>query len=212
MRNAIYLLLLLSISACVRLEANVQSFSNLPTVYAGKKVAVLGYPEKINESLEWRSYKPVFEKEFQQQGFVISNEDSADYIAYVTYGIGGPTTTTQIGSTPTYGQTGGGTTYSSGTVSSYGGGFGSYSGSSYTMPTYGVVGSSTYSYDVTTYTRTVAIDLVEKTNNNKVYEGKATSTGSCGVMAEVIDEIAEAIFKEFPVGSGKVSIQSKANC
>ncbi len=212
MRNAVCILLILALSGCARVNTNVQSFSNLPETYAGKKVAVLGYPKEIDDSLEWKSYKPAFEKQFEKQGFIISDEKSADYIALVTYGIGEPKTSTHVGSIPQYGQTGGGTTYHSGSVSTYSGGYGSYSGSSYTMPTYGIVGSSTYSYNVTNYTRTVSVHLVDKATDKKVYEGKATSVGSCGLIGEVIDEIAEGIFQKFPAGSGRVVVEGKFDC
>ena len=105
----------------------MQSFSNLPSTYVGKKVAVLDYPKEIDESLEWKSYKPAFESRFQKQGFVISNEEGADYIAFVTYVIGNPKTTTNVGSVPIYASTGGGTTYHSGSVSTMSGGYGSNS-------------------------------------------------------------------------------------
>jgi len=180
--------------------------------YKGKRVAVLGYPKEIDNSLEWNTYKPTFEREFQKQGFVLSDAENADYIAFVTYGIGAPQTSTQIESVPIYGQTGGGTTTHSGTVSSYSGGSANYYGSSYTMPTYGVVGSSTYSYNTTSYTRTVAINLVEKISNKKIFESKATSTGSCGIIGKVINEIAEGMFKKFPSGSGRVVVDWNSKC
>lgn len=210
MRNLSWFLVILFLASCV--QSNIQSFSNLPANYAGKRVAVLGYPKEIDESLEWRSYKPAFEEQFRKQGFVISTVENADYVAFVTYGIGGPQSSTHVGSVPIYGSTGGGTTYHSGTISSYTGGSANYYGSSYTMPTYGVVGSSTYSYNVTNYTRTVEINLVEKGTDTKVYESKATSTGRCGIIGEVIDEIAESMFEKFPSGSGRVSKGGKFNC
>ena len=150
-------------------------------------------------------------------GFSIAPEGSADYIAFVSYGIDGGTEQTGVTSTPVYGQTGGGTTYSSGTVSSYSGGYGSYSGTSYTMPTYGIVGSSTSSYSYTTYKRSLALDIVEAATVEdgepvKVFEGRLTSSGSCGIMREVIDEMIEAIFTDFPNANGKIVIPSKANC
>ena len=197
MRILSLLLAVLFLTSCVR--ANVQNFSALPLDYVGKRVAVLGYPEKTNKSLEWQSYRPFFEEQFRKKGFVISSVDNADYVAFVTYGIGDPETSTHVGSTPIYGSTGGGFTTHSGTVSSYRGGTANYYGSSYTMPTYGIVGTSTYSYNVTKYTRTVAINLVEKGTDKKVFESKATSTGRCGIIGKVIDEIAEAMFTKLVV-------------
>ena len=173
----------------------------------------MGYPKEIDKSLEWNSYKPAFEKQFEKQGFLISSIDNADYVAFVTYGIGDPQTRTHVGSVPLFGQTGGGvTTTHSGTVSSYSGGTANYYGTSYTMPTYGIVGSSTYSYNVTTYIRTVAINLVEKGSNRKVFESKATSTGRCGIIGDVINEIAEGMFRKFPSGSGRVVVNGKGEC
>ena len=75
------------------------------------------------------------------------------------------------------------------------------------MPTYGVVGTSNFSYNVTKYTRTVAINLVEKGSNKKVFESKATSTGSCGIIGKVIEEIVVGMFKKFPSGSGRVTVK-----
>ncbi len=88
------------------------------------------------------------------------------------------------------------------------------------MPTYGVVGSQAYSYNVTTYTRNVAVDIVtagslKDGSPSKIYESRAVSKGSCSQMPEVIDEILEAIFKEFPGESGrsrKVIIPGKFDC
>ncbi|WP_052657460.1 DUF4136 domain-containing protein [Thalassospira sp. HJ] len=212
MRILMVILGMLLLTACVRIQATVQSFSDLPNDYPGKTLAVIGYPDELAESLEWKTYKPIFEARFMEKGFVISLPNEADYLAFVTYGIGDPQTSTEIGSVPIYGQTGGGTTYHSGTVSSYGGGYGSYSGTSYTAPMYGVVGSSTYSYDVTTYTRTVFIDLFDAETEQKLYESSAVSSGSCGVISEVIDEITEAIFTKFPSGSGRVTVPAKSDC
>ena len=46
----------------------------------------------------------------------------------------------------------------------------------------------------------------------RVYEGKLISTGNCGMMNEVIDEIIEAFFMKFPKESGKVTVPSIVNC
>ncbi len=100
----------------------------------------------------------------------------------------------------------------SGTLSSYSSGSASYYGSSYTMPTYGIVGSSTYSYNRTSYMRTVAINLLEKGSNKKIFVSKATSTGSCGILGKVINEIAEGMFNKFPSGSGRVVVNLKGKC
>ena len=106
MRTLCLLFAMVFLASCAQVHSNVQTFSNLPMDYNGKRVAVLGYPEEIDKSLEWSSYKPTFEKKFQKQGFVMSDAENADYIAFVTYGISAPKTSTHIGSVPIYGQTG----------------------------------------------------------------------------------------------------------
>jgi hypothetical protein len=58
----------------------------------------------------------------------------------------------------------------------------------------------------------VSINLENSSTGKIIYESKATSTGSCGLIGEVIDEIAEAIFQKFPSGSGQVKIEGKFNC
>ena len=161
--------------------------------------------QELDESLEFAAYKKKFEFQFVQAGIqIVSEENVSDYVAVINYGIDDGTTTTQVGSVPIFGQTGGGYTTHSGSVYS-GGGFGSYSGSSYSYPTFGVVGSSSYSYNLTTYKRIVTMDIFKKNLGNemqKVYEAKVSSTGSCGQIGEVIDEIISALFYDFPGVSG----------
>ena len=205
------------LAGCAVVRAQVSSFSTLAMPVMNKSIAVIGYPEETNKSLEFRSYRPKFEQNFRAVGFSIAPPDQADYIAFVSYGIDTGTTQTSLVSTPIYGQTGGGTTYTSGTVSAYSGGYGPYSGTSYTMPTYGVVGYSTSTVQYTTYKRQLAVDIVEastvETNNPiKVYEGRLSSIGSCGAMSEVIDELIQALFVKFPNDSGKVEVKSETDC
>ena len=161
--------------------------------------------QELDDSLEFAAYKKKFEFQFVQAGIqIVSEENVSDYVAVINYGIDDGTTTTQVGSVPLFGQTGGGYTTHSGSIYS-GGGFGTYSGSSYSYPTFGVVGSSSYSYNVTTYKRVVTMDIFKKNLENqieKVYEAKVSSTGSCGQIGEVIDEIIAALFSDFPGVSG----------
>lgn len=159
-----------------------------------------------DNSLEFKTYKSKLEAKLISVGHTVTDDPSdAKYIAFFTYGI-------DEGKEKTYsysqwGQTGGGTTsYSSGTVTSSGGGNATYSGSTYQMPTYGVVGTNTGSY--TTYKRVIAVDMVyaESLSSGepiKTYEGRTDSVGSCSMIGEVMDEMIEAMFTDFPSESGK---------
>jgi len=207
---------LLILSGCMSFVRTTTTNFHAPGHEARGSIFVVAADANVNSSLEFQSYKTKIEVKLITTGYTIAQSvEEANFIAMVSYGIDNGKTS--IVSTPIFGQTGGGTTYSSGTV--YGAGSSaSYSGSSYTMPSYGVVGSSTSS--VTQYTRAVAIDIVEAQGLkdgiiNKKYEIRAKSTGSCSVIAEVFDEILEAMFKEFPGnngGSKTIDIPGKFNC
>ena len=216
-RIILSLLALAVLAGCASVQVQVSSFSTLTVPVANKTIAVVGYPEATNKSLEFSNYRPKFEQNFRAVGFSIAPAEQAHYIAFVSYGIDTGTTQTSLVSTPIYGKTGGGTTYTSGTVSSYSGGYGSYSGTSYTMSTYGIVGSSTSTVQSTVYKRQLAVDIVEAStvdadNPSKVYEGRLSSAGSCGAMIEVIDELIQALFMKFPNDSGRVKVAGEFDC
>ena len=170
-----------------------------------------------NNSLEFKAYKSKLEAKLTSVGHtVIDDPSDAKYIAFFTYGIDdGKDNNLSLAQ---YGQTGGGTTYSSGTVNSSGGDSATYSGTSYQMPTYGQVGTT--NIKITTYKRIIAVDMVDaETVANEepriIYEGRTNSTGTCGVIGEVIDEMIEAMFTDFPSESGKnrtLRIPSDVDC
>jgi hypothetical protein len=193
-----------------RVQANRTIFHNL-NFENNKKLFIVGYPPEINQTLEFISYKKIFEDKFLNLGFTVTdNQNTSDLTAYISYGIDDGKTSTQVGSLPIFGSTGGGTSYHSGSVSS-GTSFGNYSGTSYTMPTFGVVGSSTYSYNVTVYNRNLAMDILDSNtiknkNPNKVFEGRIKSKGCSSQINEVMPALVDAMFKEFPGVNGKSEI------
>lgn len=183
-------------------------FHSLNLNNVSKKVFIQGYPEQVNQSLEFKNYKKMFEDKFLNNGYtIIDNKDLSDLTVFISYGIDDGKTTTQIDSVPIFGSTGGGTAYHSGSVFS-GSSYGSYSGTSYSMPTFGIVGSSSYSYDITVYTRNLAMDIVEtkslgQKNPIKVFEGRIKSRGCSSQINEVMPPLVDAMFKNFPGTSGK---------
>ena len=209
-----FLIFVLTFSGCQTLETQVPRVVSDVTIFHeftpknDETIFVLGAHESMNSSLEFKSYKQKIEGKFIENGIsTVSSNEVADYIAVVNYGIDDGTTTTQISTTPIIGQTSGGTTTHSGSIYSSGG-YSSYSGSSYSYPTYGIVGTSTNSYNVTVYNRVLTIDIFRNTKSNnvsnptKVWEGQLKSSGSCGNINEVIDELIEAMFINFPGVSG----------
>ena len=185
--------------------ANVSVFHNITEKYKGKKVVVLPFQTELESSLEFQNYKKTIENNLQKYGFnIVQEKDSSDFIAFVSYGIGGGKD--KLVSSPVFGSTGGGSGTFSGSSYNYGtGGTTYYSGTTYSMPTFGVVGSRTGSIII--YTKQLALDLVETSTLeskkvNKIYEGRVKSTGSCSMIPAVMPEMLESLFKDFPKQSG----------
>ena len=200
----------LLLTGCVVTPVVQQEVHTTTTTFRGEgheqrgSIYVISANKEKNGSLEFQSYKSKIESKLAINGYKIArSKNDAEFIAVVSYGIdNGKSETISV---PIFGQTGGGSTYSSGTV--YGSrGAAYYSGLTYSMPTFGVTGSSAVSR--TNYTRAVAIDILDakslkEGNVNKKYELRASSSGSCSIIAEVIDAILEGMFTGFPNESGK---------
>ena len=78
------------------------------------------------------------------------------------------------------------------------------------MPTFGVVGTRTSSS--TTYTRNLAIDIVDTPSLNskkpkKIYEGRVKSSGRCREINYVIGEMMEALLQDFPGTNGESKLK-----
>jgi hypothetical protein len=79
------------------------------------------------------------------------------------------------------------------------------SNTTYNTLTYGVVGSGTST--VTIFKRYLNIDIIAIAKSGdgkvqKVYEGKAISSGSSGQLAPVMPAIVRSVFEDFPGKSG----------
>jgi hypothetical protein len=184
------LTLLLSCATIAIVTTKTTAFF-IPEYKSSGTIAVVAAEEAVNSSLEFAHYKKQIENKLAAIGYtIVNNPNEAQYIGLVAYGIDNGKSS--IVSTPIFGQTGGGATYS---------------GTSYTMPTYGVVGSEISSETI--YIRAIALDIVDAGSlkngtPKKVYEVRAKSTGKCGIIAGVFEEMLEAMFKDFPGISGKV--------
>ncbi|SVD14279.1 uncharacterized protein METZ01_LOCUS367133 [marine metagenome] len=155
------------------------------------------------------------------EGFVVisvNSEAPARLTALLNYGINDGQTVTESYSVPIWGQTGVGSSTTTGSINMYGN-YGSYSGTTFYTPTYGITGFTSGTTTSTQYNRAVHLDIFDSQPDSsrprKVYESKVISTGSCGVMSEVIDEMFEALFRIFRGESGssnKYIIEGTANC
>ena len=212
---AIFLITTLVGCAANKVVINSTSFY-IPEYKSSGSIAVIAVDEKVLDTLEYSHYKSLVESQLATQGYTIaSSPQQAQYIAFISYGIDSGKTT--YVNTPVIGQIGGGYQYNSGTITGKDGPK-NYAYTSYTMPTYGVVSSTTR--ELTHYTRVIALDIVEAKGMNtnksqKVYEGRAKSTGKCSEIAAVFSTMIEALFNGFPGPNGKVrvnKVDTETNC
>lgn len=196
-------------SGCASIPDSIVS-TTTTTFYSSEykntgSISVVATTSEVNDSLEFSHYKDRIEKKLASHGYRIEkNPSKAEYIALVAYGI--DSGKNGIVTTPIFGTTGGGATFTS------------YGTSSYTMPSYGTVGASTET--VTTYTRAIALDIVNAVDTKsgqpkKLFEIRARSVGSCSVIAGVFNEILESMFRDFPGENGKakkIDIKFNGTC
>jgi len=210
----ILLMAAIGTSACEKapyLVGQLQSFSDLPVNWQSKTVGIAPYQGQDAKRLEWRSYAKLLEAKFRERGLrtVSGESQKPDYIAFLGYGIDNGSTVTQSYSIPQWGVTG----YSGGYTSGYVDAFGNYSGTTTLTPVYGVTGYSTGTTSSKVYTRSLSIDIRDRESGNNVWEGKVVSSGSCGALREVIDEMLLIAFEKWPLsGSGRYETPSTANC
>ena len=211
----VLLLVLAGIAACTKVTGELQSFSALPINWHSKTVAIAPYQDQTSKSLEWRSYAGKLEAKLKVLGFrtVSGKSQRPDYIAFIGWGIDRGSTVTSSYSIPQWGVTGYSGGYTSGVINTFGN-TATYTGTTTLTPQYGITGYSTGTTSRRKYTRSLSIDIRDIDSGDNVWEGKVVSAGSCGVIAEVIDEMIEIAFSEFPhSGSGRHRIHfADADC
>ena len=116
------------------------------------------------------------------QGFRIAAPDTANYIATLSYAISDPKTSTSVYT---------GTRTESAYID--------FQNIYYSVP-------DVQTETRTEYTRTVQLMMIDKGTDKSVFESRVVSIGGCGIIATVIDEMATAMFKSFPAGSGSVAV------
>lgn len=174
--------------------ANVFTYHTLPETTQRTTYAFIPLDGQEG-SLEYKAYQDIFRTHLVAYNYIeVAPEDGAEMMVAFRYGVGGGQQ--KVTSTPQIGQTGTMVT-------------GSYAGNAGTIvstPTYGTVGQSTSSRTV--YGRELWFGMAnaredESTPLEMRYEGSVTSTGSDAHISIVIDELADALFSDFPGESGK---------
>ena len=202
MRSAVIALLFAFLSGCASfVETRVSAFHELEQPLSGVMYALVPSKEQ-QASLEFQSYAKLVKSELGKRGMIEAPFDKAKYAIFMFYGIDDGKQV--VSSYPIFGQTGTSSSYTTGTITSYGN-TASYSGTTYKTPTYGVVGSGTRTD--TEFTRYLNIDIIDIAKSGdgkvqKVYEGKAVSSGSSGQLAPVMPAIVRSVFEDFPGKTG----------
>lgn len=202
MRTIVFAFLFALLGGCATfVETSVSAFHELNQPLSGVTYALVPTKEQ-DGSLEFQSYAKLVKAELSKRGMTEAPFDQAKYAIFMFYGIDDGKEV--VSSYPIFGQTGTSSSYTTGTVTSYGNSA-SYSGTTYNTPTYGVVGSGVSSDTI--FKRYLNIDIIDISKSGggkvqKVYEGRAISSGSSDQLAPVMPAIVRSVFEDFPGKSG----------
>lgn len=192
------------LSACAglygpaQLQAVTTSFA-APSYRPGGRLAIIAADARLKSSLEFAHFRQLIADKFAANGYMpVDDVATAGQVAIVSYGVDNQRT--QLVSYPLYGQVGGGMVYSSGVVS-HGASVETYSGTTYVMPQFGLIGETSES--VTTYSRVLAIDLIDgpsfrDRHPQKLLEIRTRSEGCSGNIVAVFPALLAATFAQFP--------------
>lgn len=202
--------LILLITACVPPVSVVRGTKTvhheLNSIQGNIYVAKFTNENKEGADLLFNKYVDTLENYFFGHGFrVVDDIQEADYVAFISYGIGDPIVNTY--SVPVYSYNPGKTrSWNTNVYSNTYGYLGYITTTEHTMPEYELVGYETKSY--ITYNRNFAMDILsvdtvfKKESAKKVYEGRVKSIGACNTVDAVMSELIQIMFQDFPGNQG----------
>ena len=193
-------LIISSVSGCMTMHTNLTTFHGKEHLQRGT-IEIIALTDEQKSSLAFQNHTALLLDKLQSVGYKpIAKNERPEFIAYMTYGIDtGKSSTTVV---PLYGQTGGGTSMTTGQISSNFGTSYNYNSTTTQMPTYGMIGA--IPVRKTEYTRELNIDIYKiGVGQEKVYEIRGKSAGSCDNINVVLPLMIESVFKKFPGVSGK---------
>lgn len=173
-------------------------------------IYVADFSDNEGEDLLFKKYVSTLENYFFGHGFrVVDDVQEADYVAFISYGIGPPIINTY--SVPLYSYTPGRRSqWTSNIYSNQYGYIGYVTTTKYTMPKYERVGTSIKSY--ITFQRNFAMDILsvdsvlKKAPAKKIYEGRIKSIGKCNTVDAVMSELIQIMFQDFPGTQGTKNV------
>ena len=210
---AIIMILVLVSSGCVttnpRFVVEVDSLSADNTKVQTHYMLLPGIEGVGKEDLQFIEFAKYINRALLENGFkAVDENERAEIVIFLSYGIGDPKSKSYSYSLPTYGQTGVSSSYTTGSVSSYGG-YGTYSGTTTYTPSYGITGYTSHSDNYTHYFRFFtleAIDLkdyMEEKKMTQVWKTKVTSSGSSSDLRRVFPIMVAASKEYIGTNTGK---------
>lgn len=195
------------LTACQTVQTSVESYSQITEEPTDKTIYITSRKQK--GSLRWKANRDILAQKLSDKGYVVTESRSkAQHVAYFDFFVDKGRVVNYTSSNPQWGVTGysGGTT--TGTVTGN-----TFTGTTTLYPTYGITGYTETQHSYVSYGRDVVLTIFDKRSGKKLYQGVASSSGSCSTFTAVAPYVLEALLKEFPKGKiGKVELPSKVKC
>ena len=209
-----FLLYVVIASGCARpVQTTVNAYSNFKAGDVHRSLALIPYEPAQSQSLEWQSFAAQIAQRLSGAGYtIIADPGAAELFAFFGYAIDEGKAVTSTFAIPQWGVTGYSGSTTTGTVSTTGT-FSTLSATTTYQPQYGVTGYVPGSRTDILYTRSMSVDIVDKTTQERKWQMRLSSTGRCGAIGVVMPAFIEAAFTKFPESvSGNVDVPLKTDC
>ena len=203
LRILMLLAVISSLVACAskpQLTAEIDAFSAPVLKIVDSKIAIKAEEGMKADSLQYTLFRNKLSERLTKQQFqVVDSKHDHDFIAYFSYAIDEGELVVEE--------------YEKSTVTPrVGFGIGSYGPRTYTGFTYRIGTSENYTKTYMLYRRQIAVTITSPDGLERIYEATIKSAGTCGRLSAVFDVMLDALFMEFPSGSGKVTVPMDQAC
>ncbi len=200
-------MVLLAGCAAPRLTAQVQSFSDPSALSGNPAVYITSGSTLTDKSLEFQNYKDLLAQRLVTARMrPVTQLEEADLVAELEYHIDEGSTVSMTTERPQHFHPFG--YYGVGSSGSRRG-----LGATFTFP----ITNERTTYSKQIYTRSVSLTLLQRESSHakepvRVFEGKIISRGTCPLLAQVMPEMLQGLFLDFPHTSGEVEIETEKGC
>jgi hypothetical protein len=190
-----------------RLTAHVQSFAEPAALAGNPAVYITSGSGLTDKSLEFQRYSELLAKQLSAAKMrTVAQIENADLIAELDYHIDEGSTVSTTTERPQHFHPFG--YYGIGSSGSRRG-----LGATFTFP---ITNERTIS-SKQIYTRSVNLTLLQRESRDakepvRVFEGKIISRGTCPLLAQIMPEMLQGLFLDFPHTSGEIEIETDKGC